>query len=200
MPTTGAGGRGNSQGEETMFGRRNVLFAVASILFVGWLSSCSPTAFQRATTLELGTGLGVFQVTAGEPARNTGTQMGDPVEINLGSGSIELDPGVITVTPTPTTEGKARAAMHVVSTMTVTVWIGTVDQLPTVCEEGEQYGPFTVGLDENNIPEEIDPSRVTLSDRTLDLLNGGDFSLCIEVVSPVTGTVTIESLTFNLGL
>jgi len=32
----------------------------------------------------------------------------------------------------------------------------------------------------------------------VDLLNGGEFSLCIRVESPIDATVRIESLSFDL--
>ena len=60
------------------------------------------------------------------------------------------------------------------------------------------FGDIT--LDEDYAPIAINPSSVTLTQTTVDLLNAGEFSLCIEVVSPVDGRVTIGSLTLNLGL
>ena len=76
----------------------------------------------------------------------------------------------------------------------------SVDLVDTVCDVGEQYGPFEVVLDENLEPVSVSPSRDLLTRNTLNLINEGEFSLCIEVVSPVEGIVEIESFAFNLGL
>jgi hypothetical protein len=82
----------------------------------------------------------------------------------------------------------------------ITAWIASADLLDTVCDVGEQYGPYEVTLDANYVPIAVQPATITLTQTTLDLLNGGEFSLCVQVVSPVSGTVRIESFTFNLGL
>ena len=63
---------------------------------------------------------------------------------------------------------------------------------------GETYGPFSVTLDENYVPVSIDPSSVTLSATTVALLNQGQTAVCLEVVSPVTGTVKISGFTLLL--
>ena len=119
--------------------------------------------------------------------------------IPIGSGSIKLDPAVIGITEN-TSDEKRATALQAGSVLEVTVWIDSVDAVATVCDTGEEYGPFTVELDENLVPQSITPSSVTLTTDTLDLLNSGTFSLCVEVVAPVDGTVTIDSFTFNLGL
>jgi hypothetical protein len=80
----------------------------------------------------------------------------------------------------------------------VTVRIAEVDQLETVCESGEEYGPFEVTLDEANNPTAIDPDTIELSETTLALLEGGEFSICIEVTSPIDATVTIQSFDVSL--
>ncbi len=150
-------------------------------------------------TFELGAGLATFEVQAGQAVQNTGSGAFDLSGFSIGSGSIELDPTVITVTPSGTPTGKGSANLQAGGTLDITVWIASADEVATVCDTGEQYGPFSVALDANNVPISISPSTFNLTDSTLDLLNSGSFSLCIEVISPVDGTVTINSLTFNFG-
>ena len=154
----------------------------------------------QTVAFDLGSGLGEFEVQAGQPARKTGTGAFELPDITLGRGTVELDPDVITVTPADSGGAKGTVNLQQTSILEVTVWIASTDEVETVCETGEQYGPYEVTLDENYVPISIDPPTVTLTQNTLDLLNAGEFSLCIQVVSPVDGTVTIESLTFNLGL
>lgn len=147
----------------------------------------------------LGGALGIFAVEAGVPTQNRGTGELGNSEIQPGSGSININPDNITVTPSNTSGGKGTVNFQG-GTLTITAWIAAVDAIDTVCETGEEYGPFSVELNEANQPVSVDPSSITLSQSTIDLINGGQFSLCIEVVSPIDGTVTIDALSFNLGL
>jgi hypothetical protein len=103
------------------------------------------------------------------------------------------------VTPSGSGAGKGSVNLQESGILEITVWIASGDEVETVCDTGEEYGPFSVKL-EDNVPVSVDPSEVTLSQNTLDLLNSGSFSLCIEVISPVDGIVTISSLTFNFRL
>ena len=145
--------------------------------------------------------LGTFQVEAGVPTQNRGTgSLGDN-PIDIGSGTMLLDPASITFTPAD--GGGSKGSINQQDggeELVVTAWIAAVDEVDTVCETGEEYGPFTVTLDEDNQPTTVDPDSVTLTQTTIDLINGGEFSLCIEVVSTLDGTVTIEVLDFTLGL
>ena len=154
---------------------------------------------EQAVDFGLGSGLGQFEVTAGQPTAKTGTGSFDLGEYSVGRGSVELDPDAITVTPSDSSGNKGTVNLQQTNTLEIIVWIASVDAIDTVCESGEQYGPYEVTLDEDYVPIAIDPSLITLSQSTLGLLNSGEFSLCIQVISPVDGTVTIESLTFNLG-
>ncbi len=142
-------------------------------------------------------GVGTFQVLAGEPVERPIRGSFSVENAVISSGSVALDPASITVTPAagPT---KGTAAMQVGEPLIVTVKIAPEDEIGTVCDSGETYGPFTVVLDENFFPVSIDPSTVTLTQNTVDLVNLGVFSLCLIVESPVDGTVTIDTLTFNL--
>lgn len=167
------------------------------LAILGIIAGC-PSAFQRTTQINLGGSLNSYEVTAGEPLRKSGTAGLGDIPVTLGSGSIAIDPSVITVTPTGA--GKLGTSLQGTSTLQVTVWVGSFGEAATVCETGDQYGPFTVTLDANLVPTAVSPSNITLTPSTLDALNSGQFSLCIEIVSPVTGNVTISSLTFNLGL
>ncbi len=171
---------------------------VGSAGYLALAIGCNPSAFQRPSVIPLTGGFQSFDVTAGEPSQQSGTSDLGDLPITLGSGSIEIDPSVITVTPSGS--GKFFTRLQDNDVLRITVWVGTIDEEETVCTTGDEYGPYDVTLDENLVPVSVDPSTVNLRDSTLDALNSGEFSLCVEVVSPVTGEVTIESLTFNLGL
>ncbi len=173
---------------------------IAFALMIGGVSQitgCQP--IQIPVPFTLNAALGGFEVEAGVPAENRGVVALGDMDITIGSGSIELDPDSITFVPANGTSGKGTVNLQD-TTLVVTVSIATTEQLEVVCEEGEVYGPFEVTLDEDDVPVSISPSRVTLSQNVIDLLNGGEFSICLVVESPVDGTVTIDELILNLGL
>ncbi len=184
-----------------MTGRTKYLWVmVGAVTVATWqLSGCS-LAPLIPIDVPLSASLAEFSVQGGAAAKSSGTASFETGGISVGRGTIELDPSVITVTPANGAGSKGRLNYQETSTLTITVWIAPIDDADTVCDTGEQYGPFDVTLDENYVPVSISPSSVTLSQTTLDLLNAGQFSLCIEVASPIDGTVTIASLTLNLGL
>ena len=163
------------------------------------LGGC-PQRLQIPVEFSLAGGLGTFEVQAGVLKQNRGTGALGDTQINIGSGTLRIDPAKITITPANGGGGKGRVNLQAGGTLVVSASIASVEELDTVCENGEKYGPFNVALDVNNQPVSVDPSSVTLSQNTIDLINGGTFSLCIEVTSPIDGTVTIEALNFDLGL
>ncbi len=180
---------------------RNRVLTIGVAMVVGAfaLNGCRQ-ALRVAAEFQLGGGLGTFAVTAGEPVTNSGSGSLGDAAVNIGSGSIILDPNDITVTPADTGGGKGTVNLQEGGTLVVRAWIASVDELATVCVDGEGYGPFNVELDADLQPVSVDPSSITLTQNTLDLINAGEFSLCIEVTSPVDGTVTIDALDFSLGL
>lgn len=173
---------------------------VGLTLGVAFLGGCPQAALTIPVAFELGDSLGGFDVQAGEPTQNRGTGALGDNPFTIGRGTLTLDKDAITVTPAPTGGGKGGVNLQAGGSLIVTAWIASVDQLDVVCTDGEQYGPFTVELDENYVPVSVDPSSVTLTQNTIDLINVGEFSLCIEVESPIDGTVNIDTLNFRVGL
>ena len=157
-------------------------------------------AFTQPTVFELTQGLGEFDVLANTPVDKSRLVTLDTGGSTLGSGSLQIDPSVITITPTASGGGKIQLNQQGTSQLIVTAWVGTVEELTTVFDAGDEYGPYTVTLDTNNVPVSVSPSSINLTDKTIGLLNGGQFSLGLRVLSPIDGMVTIGSLTFNLGL
>lgn len=164
------------------------------------VAGCPQSILTVPVAFELGNSLGGFEVVAGVPTQNRGTGGVGDAPITIGSGTLTLDPAAITITPAEGGPGKSGVNQQTVESLIVTAWIAPVADLATVCETGEEYGPFTVEVDENYVPQSVDPSSVALTQDTIDLINVGEFSLCLEVTSPVTGTVTIERLNFRVGL
>lgn len=177
------------------------LWIILGTFCAGQLAGCNREPIQIATEFQLDETLGVFEVEAGVPSSKRGTGLLPDTQLTIGSGSLEIDPSVITITPADPGGNKGLVNLQQADIpLIVTVWIASVDLVDTVCDVGEQYGPFEVALDENFDPLSVSPPKVLLTRNTLSLINEGEFSLCIEVVSPVDGTVEIESFAFNLGL
>lgn len=146
----------------------------------------------------LGTGLGTFDVVAGETSRSSGQANFNP-EVELGRGTIALDPSTISFAPAGA--GKYQlAAQDATTTITVSVYIADLDQEETVFDDGDMYGPFEVTFNSDFSSVSVDPSTVNLTPRTVDLLNSGMFSIGLEIESEVDGTLVIGTLTFNVGI
>ena len=181
------------------------LLIALAIVVVGTSVGC-----QRVTTtggsgqvtadFELGEGLRSFVVVAGEPTENFGTGTFTIAGGEVTAGVLVLDPASVIVTPTAGGPEKLQTTLQDGEELVITVWIDAPENLNTVCDDGgEQYGPFNVVLDEDYVPVSIEPAEVTLSDATVDLINAGEFAICIRVLSTITGTVEITALTFELS-
>ena len=168
---------------------------LASVLMVG----CPAAPLTIPVPIPLGTSLGEFEVQAGESSQLSGTTSFTPPQgISIASATLELDSDAVTITPTESAKG-LQAQVGDSNTAEVTVWIAPFDEVGTVCGGGEQYGPFTITFNDDYVIQSIEPSRVTLSQNTVDLLNAGQFSLCIRVLLPVDGTIRIGSLQLNVS-
>ena len=148
--------------------------------------------------------VGLFQAQAGETVENSGTANVDTAGIPVQTGTISIDPSLVTVTPTSFAANakRARTAQDAENTLEVTAWIAPLEDLDTVCggDSSEEYGPYTLTLDADNHPVSVTPESVTISENTLNLITSGEFSLCLRIVSTIDATIRIEKLTFNVGV
>lgn len=173
--------------------------AVCSGCVLGLLpvAGCQPVRFPATVALDPSIGLLVVQ--AGVPSTKSGlVTFNNTSGITIGSGALSLNASAITVTAAG--PGKFLAFQATTTTLTITARIAPPSERETVCETGETYGPFTVALAPGFVPVSVEPANFTITQSTIDLLNAGGFSLCLEVVSPIDGTVTIQSMAFDLGL
>ncbi|MFQ5491543.1 MAG: hypothetical protein ACE5GE_12550, partial [Phycisphaerae bacterium] len=133
----------------------------SAILSLAFLGACTvPTGGggtgQIVADFEFNDGQGLeFDVVAGQDSdiavRNGSFTLqgpgGNPVTV--GGGSIQLQPEAVSVTVNGSTE-KAALTFQAGEPLNVTVWVappGGADA--DFCASGDQYGPFTVALDEN---------------------------------------------------
>ncbi len=189
-----------ANGEYRMKRSKQFVFGAIVTLPMFYFGGCGNAARVPAR-FELGAGLGSFVVTAGETTQNGGTgNLGDS-NPNIGSGAIRLDADDIAFIPADTGGGKGLTTSQTSGSFTVTAGIAAVEDVETVCDTPvDEYGPFTVTLDADSNVTSITPSSIELVQTTIDLINGGAFSICLTVESTVDGTVTIDALSFLLGL
>jgi hypothetical protein len=192
---------------------RSCGLALAGVVGALLLTGCGAVTVQ--IPVDLGTG-GEFDVEAGTPVSKTSSSTFDTGGITVGGGSVQLDPEVISVDGTTAKmlqDGTCAQACElagvadatcdqvcVEGNLIVSVAVGTFDEVATVCTTGDQYGPFTVEIDENGDAVSVTPSSATLQDKTIAALNAGQASFCVEVISPITGTVVVGNILLNAGL
>lgn len=163
-----------------------------------WIHGCTQPFIPIPVTLGGETGL-VFNVEPGTPSsRNLPVNLDLSSDLRVGSAALRLGADNITYQPSGAGKG-AVIAQGATITVDVTVRIAGSDELESVCDNGEEYGPFEVVFDAEFNVVSIDPSTVTLSDDTVALINSGGFSLCIDVESTDGGTVTINGYTIVVG-
>lgn len=164
-------------------------------------------------------------VNAGTPTAQSGTlTFESPDAVNVGRGSLEIQasaitlrsnaPGKVNTIAQQTQEACLAAcdaagldsatcdAVCTANQLQITVWVAASADIDTVCTGGtrDTYGPYMVTLDDAGNGVSVSPSSVPLQSLTLALLNLGELSTCIEVVSPEDGEVLISQLTANVGL
>lgn len=76
----------------------------------------------------------------------------------------------------------------------MTARVASADQEETVCETGELYGPFVIYGSATYEPESVNPQTAQSTQSTLSIVNSGDFSICIEISSPVDATFSVSSV------
>ena len=78
-------------------------------------------------------------------------------------------------------------------------YVGRLEDYGTVCDSGEEYGPFAVTVNASSQLSSVSPPTVTATETTMDIINIGAYSFCIKVVSPISATVDLNSAGFNIA-
>ncbi len=151
---------------------------------------------QAVVTITLGTEDKSFLVQDGASARHTLTVSPDLPDGTITGGSLSIDPAAISVKRTEA--AKLLPAQQSISMIVISVWLAPPADLgDSTCEAGEEYGPFSVTLDQNDNVINIEPRSSPLTDATIGLLT--EFVLCIEVQAPgINATIDIATLSLVL--
>lgn len=183
--------------------KRTLMLTASTIMLGLWQSGgCASLIPLQPVAFDFNGGNGlVLQTQPGTTAKQSLRLQFDPGGINIGRGNMQINPSAVEFTPADAGNGKGLATYQTGDLiLDVSARVAAASALETVCDEGESYGPYRVTLDEEFNVVSISPATISLTQTTIDLINGGDFALCLEVASPVAGTVTIFSLVLNLGL
>lgn len=106
----------------------------------------------------------------------------------------------IDFTPQALSAGFSEQAVALATT-TGQMWfyVGRQEDYGTVCDSGEAYGPFNVTVNASSQLSTVSPPTTTATETTMDLINIGAYSFCVKVVSPISATVDLNSVEFNVA-
>jgi hypothetical protein len=146
-------------------------------------------------TVTLDGDLADFDVEAGAPSEKI---ISIPsVGAMITGGTFTFDTDSITFTPTGPAKGVVSAQTGPFD-LEVTGFAFPRDPLGA-CGDGDQYGPYTVGIDANGNAVSIDPAQLTLMPDTVGLINDDNLAICIRVVSPVSGVARVGAMEFKIS-
>ncbi len=201
---------------------------ILSLLLPVSLGGCALTAVLPTVAVVVPL-VGAFlqiAVTSGTPSRTSGLITFETSDnLSVGRGSIELDPGVISLAASAVGSKVSTVAQQVVEdcqmacedagldgttcdavctsgACEITLWAAAPGDEETVCTGGarDEYGPFLVAIDDTGRGISVEPPTVTLQSMTIEMLNAGSLAMCVQVVAPDNGNVAVEGLIINVGL
>lgn len=75
--------------------------------------------------------------------------------------------------------------------------VANIEQLASVCTDGEVYGPFSVTLADTLVPMSVSPETASATQQTLDVINTGSYAVCIQILPVVNATVDLDTIIVN---
>ena len=120
----------------------------------------------------------------------------------FGSLSLNLQDNLsgITFTPQGVPAGLSARAVPLLDpdTGTLTLRVAPAEAISTVCTDGVPIGTFTITLDESYQPMSVTPPTVEATQTTMDVINIGSYSVCIQVTSPVNAVADLNRVEFGI--
>ncbi len=183
-------------------------FSTAMLAIIGGVQivGCQSLIPLIAIPVSLTGSLANIELIAGEQSTTCGSvNFATESGFTIGRGTFEIDANSLSfasIETIPAGDGSDEmpANQAVENSITLTAFVAAAGLQDTATEVGDPYGPYTILLDDNFQPVSVSPSSITLTQDTIDLLNGGSLSLCLQIESTVSGSLAISSFTLNLGL
>ncbi len=116
-----------------------------------------------------------------------------PVEMPFNSITVDMQATFGSTEITRDANATARVAGPAVATREVFYRVGPASEGEGVCQTGSIYGPFMVSVDANAEPMGVDPPSSELESDDVEVINSGDFAICV-IATPMNST----SLSINM--
>jgi hypothetical protein len=106
------------------------------------------------------------------------------------------DPAVPKATPASASAGRTGAK---ITGSRMTIRVARFEDSATVCSTGELYGPFEIALENDFSASSVSPASANATQNTLDIVNTGGYSICIEVLPAVNATASLDFIEVDIG-
>jgi hypothetical protein len=166
-------------------------------------------AVNETVDFDLAGGLEIHQVVAGLEDRASGVGIFDlQGKIAIG-GTLAIEPGAISVVPARNEAGELDppgpqespevAEMCSEEPLIINVWVAPADSIKTLFDDGDAYTAVAT-LDEQCDATRVEVTPGELAESTLDLVGEEKFAVGVGVLAPISGTVIVDGLSFELRL
>jgi hypothetical protein len=99
---------------------------------------------------------------------------------------------------TGSSDSAGRAAAKITGSK-MTIRVARFEDSDTVCSTGELYGPFDIALEDDFTASSVSPPTATATAHTLDIINTGGYSVCIEVTPVINATASLDFVEVDIG-
>jgi len=188
--------------------RRPTLYALGVLTAVLTMWGCSKSSTTSASgttwqdarvTLALGDTLQSIPVIANQATQIVFTVALPPGTVQSLKPNFNESLKHLTLTPPGLFAGQVAVADAIrgiaavaTSSVSVTARVAAASARDTVCANGLRYGPYSIGLDSVVSPVSVAPATDTADAQTLSIMNSGPFVICLEVLSPVSGSFSLD--------
>jgi len=86
-----------------------------------------------------------------------------------------------------------------ISGSTMTMRVARFEDSGTVCSTGELYGPYDIELDDDFSASSVSPPASSATQQTLDIINTGGYSICIQVTPVIDATANLDFVEVDIG-
>lgn len=119
------------------------------------------------------------------------------LQAHLSSISISIPSAVKKTVPFPLQYVKSANAA--IEGSQLFIRIARAEQEATVCQDGELYGPFDISMADNFQPVSVTPATAEATQQTLDVINTGGYSMCVQILPVITAIANLDSLIVDFG-
>jgi hypothetical protein len=86
-----------------------------------------------------------------------------------------------------------------ISGSTMTIRVARFEDSDVVCSTGELYGPYSIELENDFSASSVSPPTSTATQQTLDIINTGGYSICVQVTPVINATANLDFVEVDIG-